>query len=145
MLRAHHDVSTAVCLAQRNRYLRHSSLTVSIEQLGSVRNHTIVLLACTRQESRHIHQSNQRNIESIAEADETSCLTRCIGVETAGHHLWLVGYDTYALAIEASKTNDDIPGIITMYFEEFAMVYDRSDHFVHIVRTVSLVGDNFVQ
>ena len=44
-------------------------------------NNCIVLLTCTRKESRNVNKRHDRNIESIAETNETCCLTACIYVE----------------------------------------------------------------
>ena len=56
LLASHHDVATAIALTQGDGDLWNGSLTVSIEQLCSVQDYGIVLLTCTRQESRNVYQ-----------------------------------------------------------------------------------------
>ena len=63
LLAAHHDVTATIALTECHRYLRHCSLTIGKEQLGSMINDGIVLLACSRQEARHVNQRNDRDVE----------------------------------------------------------------------------------
>ena len=74
LLAAHHDVASAVALAQSHSNLRHSSLTVSVKQLGTVKDNAVVLLTCAGEEARNVNQCYQRDIEGIAEAYETGSL-----------------------------------------------------------------------
>ena len=57
----------------------------------------------------------------------------------------MVGYDADRLTVESSKTNDDIFGVAGLYFEEFVVIDDRPDHFVHVVGLIGTVGDDLVQ
>ena len=55
MLRTHHNVGSAVRLAQSHRYLGYGSLAISIKEFSPMGNYGIVLLTRTREEARHIH------------------------------------------------------------------------------------------
>ena len=54
VLRAHHAICATIRLTQCYSYFRHSSLTVSVKQFSAMQDNTIVLLTCTRQETRNI-------------------------------------------------------------------------------------------
>ena len=110
-----------------------------------MQDNTIIFLTCTRQESRNINQSNQWNIESVAETNETTSLTRSIAIQTSSHYLRLVSNDTYSLTIETCKTYDNILSIISMYFQEFVIINDCTDHFIHIVCLVWIIRNDLVQ
>ena len=105
----------------------------------------VVLLACAGEEARYINQRHQRDIEGVAEAYEAGCLARCVAVEHSGEEFRLVGNDTYRLSVEAGETDDDVLGVIGLDFEEFAVVDDCADYFVHIVSLVGRFGDNLVE
>ena len=94
LLTAHHDVRTAVRLTQRDSNLRYGGFTVGIQQLGTVQDNAVVLLTCSGKEARYVYQRYDRNIESIAETNETRALAGCITVEYARQIFRLVGYDT---------------------------------------------------
>ena len=85
-------------------------------------NNCIVLLTCTRKESRNVNKRHDRNIESIAETNETCCLTACIYVEYTSISCRLISYDTNALTIETCKADDDVLGELRLNLEELAIV-----------------------
>ena len=105
----------------------------------------VVLLVHTRQEARHIYQVHQREIEGVAEADETCCLIRSIHIQAAGHHIGLVGNDAYAAAVKAGKAGDDIGSEMLMHFVELAVIHDAADDILHIVRSIRVVRHHAVQ
>ena len=74
LLTAHHDVATTIALAQGNGYLGHSSFAEGVEQLGTVEDNGVVLLACTGEEAWNVDECYQRNVEGVAEAYEAGCL-----------------------------------------------------------------------
>ena len=58
-------------------------------------NNSVVFLTCTWEESWNIYERDDRNIESVTEADETRALTLCIAVKHTSVCRRLVGYDAY--------------------------------------------------
>ena len=83
LLATHHDVATTIALTQCDSNLWHGSLAVSVEQLCTMKDDSIVLLTCTWQESWYVNERYDRNIEGIAETNEASCLTAGIHIEYA--------------------------------------------------------------
>ena len=110
-----------------------------------MQDHTIVFLSGSRQETRYIDQTYNRNIECIAETHETSSLAGSITVENTGQIFRLVSDNTDRLSIEAGKTDDDIFSIISLYFQKFTIIDNSTDYFVHVVRTIRAIGNNFVE
>ena len=110
-----------------------------------MKDNAIVFLACSRKESRYVYQRHDRDIESIAETNETCAFARCVAVEYTGKEFRLIGYNTYRLTVETGKTDNDILGIVFLDFQEFTVVHDSADNLVHIIRFVGAVGDNIVQ
>ena len=49
------------------------------------------------------------------------------------------------MSVEAGKTDDDVGGIVLLYFEEFAVVDNGADDLVHVVCLVGVVRDDFVE
>ena len=56
LLTAHHDVRATVRLTQSDSYLRYSSFTISIQQFGAMEDNAVILLTCSRKESRYVYQ-----------------------------------------------------------------------------------------
>ena len=63
----------------------------------------------------------------------------------SSHYFRLVGYDTDSLAVKTGETDDNVLGIVGMYFQKFAVIDDGSDNFIHIVSLVRIVRDDVVQ
>ena len=145
LLGAHHDVRAAIRLAQGDGDLGHCGLAVGIEQLGTVQDDGVVLLTRAGQESGHVDERDDRNIEGVAETYETGTLTRGVHVEHTSIAGGLVGHDTYALAVEAGKAHDDVLGELGLHFEELAVVGDGSNDLIHVVSLVGVLGDDLVQ
>ena len=110
-----------------------------------MQNNTIVFLSCSRKESRNVYQGYQRNIECIAETNEAGTLTRCIAVKYTCQIFGLVGNHTYRLSVHTGKSDDNILGIIFLYFEEFAIIDDSTNHLIHIVWLIRAVRNNLIQ
>ena len=110
-----------------------------------MKDNAIVFLTCSRKESRYVYQRYDRNIECIAETNETCAFTRCVAIEYTSQILRLISNDTYRLSVETGETDDDILCIIFLDFKEFTVVHNSADHFVHVIRFSRAVGDNIVQ
>ena len=145
MFGTHHTICTTVRLTKNNRYFRNGSLAVCEQQLSTVNNNTAVFLTCTRQEARNIHQSYDRNIERIAETNETCCLTRCIDIQYPGKIFRLICDNTYRLSVKTSKTGNDIGSVQFLRFKELSVVNDGIDHFQYIIRFIRIIRNDFVQ
>ena len=142
---AHGYVGTAISLAGDDGDLGHRSLAVCVEHLGAVTDDAVVFLVYARQEARHINQIHQREVEGIAEADETCCLIGSVHIQAASHDIGLVGDDTYAAAVETGKASDDIGSKVLMHFVELAVIDNTADNILHIVRSIRIVRHYAVQ
>src|SRR5262245_50068636 len=74
MLARHHAVGPAVRLAGNDRHLRHGRLGKREEQFGAVLDDPAELLHGSRQKTRHVLEGDERNVERVAETDETRAL-----------------------------------------------------------------------
>ncbi len=108
LLGVHHNICAAVCLARNHRNLRNGSFGVSINYFRPVADDAVVLLRISGKKSRHIFESNQRNVETVAETDETACLVAGVNVENTGKVGRLIGDNTNRTACQTCKTDDDI-------------------------------------
>ncbi|MNV14846.1 hypothetical protein D3C71_1055430 [compost metagenome] len=104
-----------------------------------------IFLRRSRQETRHIHQRQQRNVEGIAEAHETGGLARGVDIEAAGQHHRLVGDNPHRLAFKADEAGDNIAGKGFLQFEEVSLIGQRVDQFLHVVGFVGAVGDQRIE
>ena len=106
---------------------------------------TVVFLCISRKESRYVFKRDQRNIEAVAEADETAGLVAGINIEHTGQVSRLVGYDTYRTASHAGETDDDVLGKVGHYFKEIAVVYHSFNDILHVVGNIRISGNNCIQ
>ena len=145
VLGAHADVGTAVSLAGNQRDLRYGRFTVGKQHLGPVPDDAAVFLGRARQEARDIFQGQQRNIEGITGPDETAGLVTGVDIQNTCHGFRLGSDDTDAAAVEADVAGDDIRRKVSLVFEEFAVVSDRTDNIVHVICLVRILRDNRVE
>ena len=104
-----------------------------------------MFLLTSRQETWYIHKGYQRNIEAVAEAYKTRNLVGCVIVQASGHHLRLVGYNTYGLTIHSGKRGNGILSPVLQYFIIFPVIHQGFYDVVHIVSHVGFIRNNMVQ
>ena len=110
-----------------------------------MRDNSVVFLARTRQETRNVYKAHDGDVEGVAETYEARCFAASVHIEHTSVNLRLVSHDTHALTIEASETDDDVLSEVALYFEEFTIIHHSTDHFIHVIGHVGVVGDDFVQ
>ena len=135
----------AVRFPQSDGYLGHGCLAVSEHQFCAVGDDTAILLHASRQESRYVHQGQDRNVETVAETHETGCLAGCLDIQHAGVETRLVGDDTDGASSHAGKADNDVAGIQFMYFQELPVIDNCLDDFHHVVRQIRVVRNQAVQ
>ena len=145
MLRTHHVVRTAIGLARNQRQLRHRCFAIRVEQLGAMANDAAPLLLGTRQEARHVNEGENRNAEGVAGAHKARGLLARGDVEHARELARLVADNANRVSIETREAHHDIAGVRRLDLEERAIVDDRANHGVHVVRLVRTIGDQRVE
>ncbi len=99
-------------------------------------DHSVVFLTGAGEESGHVYQRYDGYVECVAEAHEACGLAGCVAVEHACQEFGLVGHDADTLSVEAGEADDDIACVVALDFKEFAVVDNRADDFIHVVRLV---------
>lgn len=145
MLGAHGDVGSSVGLSSDEGDLGNSGFSKGIENLSSVLDDTSEFLGGSWKVAWHISESNQGDLESIAETNESSSLGRGINIQTTSKYLGLVGNESNSLAFNFSKTNDDVLGVITVNFIELVAVNNAIENDLDIVGLVSVERNDVVQ
>src|SRR5690606_2170449 len=120
-------------------------LGIGVQNFRPVADDPPVLLIHSGEETGHIDKGDDRDIETIAEANKTAQFIRRIDIQAPGHHLGLVGYDPYGISVDASEADDDVAGKMFMHLEEAVLVQDPVDHFPDIVHLGPLHRDNLRQ
>ena len=106
---------------------------------------TVVLLAGTGQEAGYVDEGDERDIESVAETDETGTLAAGVAVEHTCHGLGLVGDDTDAHATHVGEADHQVGGELLVNLEEAAVVDDGVDNLLDVVCLVGVLGDKVVK
>ena len=101
-----------------------------------------MFLCASRQEARYVFESNDRNIEAVAETDKARSLVRSIDVEHTGQVSRLVGYDTYRTSAQASKSYHDVLGKVRHHFKEVVVVDYRFNDVLDVVRHVRVIRND---
>src|SRR5256712_8155742 len=107
-------------------------------------NYPGVLLINPRQEPRHIHQSQDRDVESITEPDEACSLDGGINVKGPGVDLGLVRNDPNRVSVESGESDDDVLCPERLYLKQFASITDPVYDIPDIVRLVLVVRQDMV-
>ena len=108
-------------------------------------NYPVVLLIYPRQEPRNIHQSQDRDVESITEPDEACSLDRGINVKGSSVNLGLVRNDPNRVSVESGKSDHDVLSPERLYLEQFASINDPGYDIPDIVRLVRVVRQDIVE
>ena len=72
MLTGHRVVGTSMSFTRDECDLWDGGLSVGVQELGTVLDDASILLVSSGQEARHVYEGDNRNVEGIAETDETS-------------------------------------------------------------------------
>ena len=128
-----------------NGQFGNGSFRECINDFRAVADDTVIFLRVSRKEARNIFESNQRNVETVAETDETARLVAGINIEHSGKVGRLIGDDTYRTTCQTCKTNEDILGKIRHNFKEIAVVYHSLDDIFHIIRNIRVCRNDSVQ
>ena len=136
MLRTHDIVCSSVGLASDHRQLGYTRLGIGIEELGPVANDPTVLLPCPWQEPRHVHEGDERDVEGVAESDESSGFHGAVDVQAAGELHRLVCDHPDGTAAHPAEPRDNVACEIRLNLEEVAFVNDVFDDDFHVVRDI---------
>ena len=83
-----------------------------------------VFLAGARQETRHVHECQDRNLKSVTEPHEPRGLARRVDVEAPGQDHRLVRHDAHGLTFQTNEPRDDVLREILLDFKEVRLVPD---------------------
>src|SRR6185369_9217167 len=103
------------------------------------------LLLRAGQKSRHIFKGDKWDIEAVAEADETCGLYGSIDIEHACKHCGLICHNSDRVAVETSKSDDDIFGEMLCHLEEESLIDYQVYHLADIVGEIWIGRNNRVQ
>ena len=145
VLGIHHVVGAAVGLARNDRDARNRGLAERIQQLGAVHDDAVPLLVGSGQESGHVFEDQQRNIERVAEAHKARSLGRCVNVEHPGQKGGLVGHDADRAAREARKAHEDVLGVVLVDLIKAALIDEFGNDLVHVVGLLGALGHHRVE
>ena len=101
-----------------------------------------VLLRSTRQESGHVDERDQRDVERVAEPDESRGFVGGVDVQRAGHDLGLVRDDSDRVPVEVGEADDHVHRVVRLNLEEVAMIDHHSDHILDVVGLLRIVRDD---
>src|SRR5208337_1978738 len=104
-----------------------------------------VFLLRAGQKSRNIFESNQWDVEGVAEAHKARAFHRRVDVQRPGEDRRLIGNDADGTSVQACETNDDILGKMLVDFKEVAFIDDGVNHILNIVRLLWILGDDAVE
>src|SRR5207245_5350034 len=107
-------------------------------------NYPVMLLIYPRQEPRNIHQSQDRDVESITKPYEACSLDGGINVKGPGVNLRLVRNDPNRVSVESGESDDDILSPERLYLEQFASINDPGYDIPDIVRLLLVVSEDIV-
>ena len=138
----HDQERTAVGLSRDHRHPRDRRFGERVEQFGAVADDAVVLLSDAGEEPGNVDHGDERDVERVAEADESCGLLRSGDVERSGERSRLVPDDADRVSIEPGESDDDVRGEVLVHLIELTVVDDRRDDIDHVVRLVRRVRDD---
>src|SRR6266700_3533990 len=108
-------------------------------------NDSAVFLASAGEETGDIFESNQGNVEAIAEAHKTRAFDRRIDVERSSKKCGLIGDDANRASVHARKSYDNVFRVVLVHFEKISIVNYGADHVLYVVGKIRLRGRNGVE
>src|SRR5439155_9201530 len=112
------------------------------QELGPVPDDAPVLLLRAGEESGHVDEGEERDVEAVAEPHEASGLDRRVDVERAREDLRLVPDDADGSALEAGEAHYDVLRPSFVDLEPRAAVHHAPDYIPHVVRLVRFLRDD---
>ena len=104
-----------------------------------------MLLRDAGQESRHVHERDEWNVERVAGPDESRGLDGRVDVERAREHGRLLRHHADRSSAEPRKPDDDVCRPRRLDLEELAVVDDAPQDVVHVIRLRRLVGHDGIE
>jgi hypothetical protein len=104
-----------------------------------------VLLIDTGEETRHVDEREQRDVERITRTHEPGRLLRRLDVEHPRQHHRLVPDDPDRMTVHPGEPADDRLREVREVLEELTVVDDRLHDLVHVIRKVRAVRQNRVE
>ena len=123
----------------------NSGIRPGEQQLGAVTQDTFPILFRTDHVTGTIPEGHYRNIEKVAEPDESGSFVCGIDGDHAGSLHRLVGKDPDGAAVEAAKTGDNAGGMQGHGLKENAVIDDCFNYFLHVIRRGRFVRDNCIE
>src|SRR5215218_8807062 len=141
VLGAHDVVGPAVSLPGDNGHLGHRRLREGIEQLRPVADYAPPLLVRPWQESWHVHERKERDVEGVAEADEPRALHARVYIERPREHGRLVADDADRAPVEPGEADHEVLGPALLNLEELSVVHHAPYRAADVVGALGGVGD----
>ncbi len=88
------------------------------------------------EEAGHIDERHQRDVERVAETNESRPLGRCVDIEGSRERRRLIPDDADRVSIESCEPDDQIRSEVLVHLIELPVVDDRLDDADHVVRLV---------
>ena len=145
VLGSHDIVGTAVRFTGDDGDLGNGGLGVGVQELGTVPDDTVVLLRSSGQETGHVDESDDGDVEGVEEADETGGLDGGVDVEHTRRDERLVADDADGFAVHAGETHDDVLGKVGLDLEKVAVVDDALNDVLDVVGLGRVGGDDLVK
>src|SRR3974390_3468021 len=145
ILATHGNVRTAVGVAQHDRQLRHRGSRVGEQYLRTVTNNSTVLLVNSRQKSRNINESQQRDAKRITKAYKPGHLIGSVDVQHSRHDRGLTCHDTDGPSLKPSKPNDNICGKTRLQLKKILVIKNSLDHLSNVIANFGFDWDQSVQ
>ena len=139
MFRRHHIVSATIGLTSNHSHFWYSALSVSVQKFCTMTNNATILLRCPRQESGHVHQSNNGNRKRITKSNEAGCFGGGLNIQTSGEDHRLIGNNTNRTAPHPSKAGQNIACIIGFKLKKITVINDFFNQLMHVVRLIRVV------
>ena len=145
MLGGHHVIGAAIGFARDAGDERHRALRIGEEQLRAMLDEAAIFLRRSRQEARHINESDNRNFKRITKPHEARRFSAGIAIEHTRQNHRLIGHKPDSAPLNPPKPGDDIAREFLGNFKEIALINHLEDEFFHIIGLVGIIRDERIK
>ena len=145
VLRGHDIVGASVGLPGDEGNLGHCGFGICVEEFRTVLNNTSELLYSAGEESWHVGERDDGNLERVAESHKSRTLYRCIDVKAASENIRLIRDNAHYAPLDITETDYDVLGVLGHDLVEVVAVHDVLNDLLHVVGLVRVEGHDVVQ
>src|SRR5215468_11403748 len=145
VLAAHRKIAAGIGLAQHDGDFRDRCFGESVEHFCAVANDALAFHIIANKKSGNVLQTQEWDVERVAEANEAGALVRRIDIETACKMLGIIGYYPHCATVQTGEADNEVRSELLFQLEKVTVIHNAVNDFADVVGDAGLHGNDFRQ